>query len=300
MRAFLSQPYPFGSSVWRKLRTCAGAGLFVAIFLGVFQPFGMHAFAPRDRWLHAVLFGLVTFVVSSVCQLLLPRLLPRAFAEQRWKSWKEIAFLLFIVLCIGAGNYWLMQLLYDEPEGGRSFYRVLSITGAVGIFPVLFIVVAKQMVLYRQYAAEALQVNRQIQTPEPTTETPEPAVQTRVVLQGEGRKERLELAPRDLLFIASSDNYVQVFHRAEGAIRSPLLRSSLRNIEQQLPASSSFVRCHRLYLVNLDVVERVSGNAQGLRLHLTGLDEPVPVSRSLTQTVKRRLSHLSRSSQRGL
>lgn len=299
MRAFLSQPYPFGYSVWRKLRTCAGAGLFVAIFLGVFQPFGMHAFAPRDRWLHAVLFGFVTFLVSGACQVLLPRLLPRMFSEERWKSWKEIVFLLFIVLCIGAANYWLMQVLYGELEGGRSVLRVLSITGAVGIFPVLFIVVAKQIVLYRQYAAEALQVNRQIQTPEAAPETPEPALQTRVVLQGEGRKERLELAPRDLLFIASSDNYVQVFFRAEGAIRSPLLRSSLRNIEQQLPASSPFMRCHRLYLVNLDVVERVSGNAQGLRLHLSGLDQPVPVSRSLTQTVKRQLAHLSRSPQIG-
>jgi DNA-binding LytR/AlgR family response regulator len=134
---------------------------------------------------------------------------------------------------------------------------------------------------------------------EPATAQVETATApARVVLQGEGLKERLELPPGDILYIRSSDNYVQVFFRAEGAIRSPLLRSSVKNIEQQLPASSSFFRCHRLFLVNLDLVERVSGNAQGLRLHLRGVEDPVPVSRSLTHTVKERLSHLSHSPQR--
>lgn len=292
MRAFLLQPYPFGHSAFRKLRSCAGVGLFVAIFLGVFQPFGMHAFPPRAQWLHPLLFGLVTFIISILFQVLLPRLLPRVFAEEHWKSWKEISFLLFIVLCVGAGNYWLMEVLYGEPAGGRSFHRVLSVTTAVGIFPVAFIVFTKQMLLYRRYAAEALQVNRQMQTPEVSAALAEIAAPTRVVLQGEGRKERLELLPEDILFIASSDNYVQVFFTAEGTIRSPLLRSSLKNIEQQLPASSSFLRCHRLYVANLDRVERVSGNAQGLRLHLRGVAKAIPVSRSLTQTVKQRvLSH---------
>jgi LytTr DNA-binding domain-containing protein len=297
MRSFLLQPYPFGRSVFKKLSVCAGIGLFVALFLGVFKPFGMHSLAPSEQWLHALLFGLVTFVVSSLCQVVLPRLLPRVFAEEHWKSWKEILFLLFIVFCVSAGNYWLAQVLYNKPDGGRPFYYVLSITGQVGIFPVVFIVFMKQMRLYRQYAAEALEVNRQMQTPEASIPTLETAVPTQVVLQGEGQRERLELPAGEILFISSSDNYVQVFHSGEGAIRSPLLRSSLKNMEQQLSAFPSFFRCHRLYLVNLDLVERVSGNAQGLRLHLKRVEEPVPVSRSLTQTVKERLSHLSHSPQ---
>ncbi len=295
MRAFLSQPYPFGYDVWRKLRTCAGAGLFVALFLAVFQPFGLHAFAPQARWLHPLLFGMMTCVVASLWQVGLPRLLPRVFVEEDWRSWKEIVFLLLIVFCVAGGNYWLMQVLYG---GGRSFWRVLSITMAVGIFPVVFIVVAKQLLLDRRYASEASQVNRQMQTPEAAASAPQvAAAHAPVILHGEGRNERLEAPAADILFISSADNYVQVFLRADGAERSPLLRSSLKSIESQLAAFPSFFRCHRLYLVNLDRVERVSGNAQGLRLHLSGAAEPVPVSRSLTQTVKNRLGHLSHSPQ---
>jgi hypothetical protein len=269
--------------------------LFVAVFLGVFKPFGIHSLAPREQWLHPLLFGMVTFIVSSLCQLMLPRVVPTAFAEERWKSWKEILFLLFIVFCVGAGNYWLMQVLYGGRGGARPFYSVLYITAPVGVFPVVFVVFTKQMLLYRRYAAEALQMNRQIQTPDAPSPAQEIAIQTQVVLQGEGQRERLQLPVAAILFITSSDNYVQVFFRAEGAIRSPLLRCSLKNVEQQLSEFSSFFRCHRVYLVNLDLVEQVTGNAQGLRLHLKDVERPIPVSRSLTQTVKERLSHLSNS-----
>jgi hypothetical protein len=297
MRSFFLQPYPLGRSVFGKLRVCAGIGLFVGLFLGVFKPFGIDSLAPPELWLHSLLFGLVTFAIASLCQILLPRLLPGMFAEENWKSWKEVLFLLFIVFWVGAGNYWLMRGLYHHPNGGRSFYNVLSITAPIGIFPVAFIVFLKQMLLYRQYAAEALHLNRQMQTPAASTAKQETAAPTHVILQGEGQKERLELPDGDILFIASADNYVQVFFRAEGAIRSPLLRSTLKNMEQQLSAFPAFFRCHRVYLVNLNQVEGVSGNAQGLRLHLNGVENWVPVSRSLTQTVKRRLSNLSRSPQ---
>jgi DNA-binding LytR/AlgR family response regulator len=172
---------------------------------------------------------------------------------------------------------------------------VLLITAQVGVFPVVFAVLLKQIRLYRRYAGEALEVSRRMVSSEATAPADEPGVPPAVVLQGEGRSERLELPAADILYISAADNYVQVFFRTEGAIRSPLLRSSLKNVEQQLAAFPGFFRCHRVYLVNLDAVERVTGNAQGLRLHLHGVDKPIPVSRSLTHRVKERLSHLSHS-----
>lgn len=297
MRSFLLQPYPFGRSVRAKLVACAGVGLFVAFFLIVFKPFGIHSFDPRNQWLHPLLFGVVTFVVSSLCHVLMPRLLPAVFAEERWKSWKEILFLLFIVFCVSVANYWLMRVLYRTPGGGRSFSKVLYYTVPIGLFPVVFIVFLKQMRLYRQYSTDALEVNRRLQASQTAIPEPKSAVPPHVVLRGEGQNERLELPTVDILYIASADNYVQVFHRVDSGIRSPMLRSSLKKIEQQVSALLSLFRCHRVYLVNLDAVERISGNAQGLRLHLSGVEKPIPVSRSLTQTVKDRLAHLSRSPQ---
>ncbi|MDQ3276691.1 MAG: LytTR family transcriptional regulator, partial [Bacteroidota bacterium] len=124
--------------------------------------------------------------------------------------------------------------------------------------------------------------------------TPEQVI---IRLRGDNQKEELLLAPDDLFFLSSADNYVQVVYRQSGKPTAMLLRSTLKKMEEQLAAYPAFFRCHRMYLVNLQLVTSVSGNAQGLRLHLAGVEEVIPVSRSLTETVKEKLHHLSHSPQ---
>lgn len=298
MRSFLLQPYPFGHSTKRKLSVCAIIGLFVTLFLALFQPFGMSELPAAQQWLHAAYFGLVTFTVSGLIEAGLPRLFPAVFAEEKWKSWKEILLLLLVLLGISAGNYGLMFWIYPQTNMYRSFGQVLLMTVQIGIFPVVAVVFFKQLLLYRRYAAEALAVNQTLDAPAsvPATDLEGPPASD-LVITGDGQKDRLVLSPANLLWVASADNYVRVHYRAEGGVRSQLLRASLKSIEQQLTTYPELFRCHRMYLVNLEQVTGVSGNAQGLRLYLSGTEESVPVSRSLTQSIRERLSHLSHSPQ---
>src|SRR6188508_341337 len=94
MHSFLLQPYPFSENVSRKLAVCGGIGLFVALFLAIFEPFGFDELPANVKWLHALLFGAVTFLVSSCFQILFPKIFPGIFREERWRSWKEIVYLL--------------------------------------------------------------------------------------------------------------------------------------------------------------------------------------------------------------
>jgi DNA-binding LytR/AlgR family response regulator len=87
-----------------------------------------------------------------------------------------------------------------------------------------------------------------------------------------------------LLFIESSDNYCTVVYLENGQLVKPLLRSSLSRLESQIDMPH-IVRCHRSYVVNLDRVERVTGNAQGYKLHLMGGQLQVPVARRYNDTL---------------
>jgi DNA-binding LytR/AlgR family response regulator len=78
---------------------------------------------------------------------------------------------------------------------------------------------------------------------------------------------------------------VEVFYLENGhQPRRTVLRNSLTNLEVIL-AGAGLIRCHRSYLVNLRRVERVSGNAQGYRLHFIGLESSVPVARGRSAKV---------------
>jgi DNA-binding LytR/AlgR family response regulator len=56
---------------------------------------------------------------------------------------------------------------------------------------------------------------------------------------------------------------------------------TMKKAEEALEAWPGFFRCHRAYIVNLDKVQHVEGNAQGYRLRFPDVEEPVPVSRNL-------------------
>ncbi len=45
--------------------------------------------------------------------------------------------------------------------------------------------------------------------------------------------------------------------------------------------SKKVIRCHKSYIVNLNKVNRISGNAKGYKLQIDELDFLIPVSRSL-------------------
>jgi hypothetical protein len=296
MRSFLVQPYPFSDNAARKLAVCGGIGIFIALFLAVFQPFGFAQLSPGTRWVHSLLFGAVTFAVSSLFQIIIPKIFPLLFKEESWRSWKEVLFLLFTTCAIGAGNFWLMNFLYPHNEAAAGFLKAQAMTLQVGIFPVIAVVFMKQLTLYRRFAAEAAAATQDIREEEKGSVAAIPLPQ-KLVLRGDGQKEELSFFPNELLFIASADNYVSLNFKEGATTKSLLMRSSLKKMEEQLADYSCFFRCHRMYLVNLPLVETVSGNAQGLKLHLAGSEVAVPVSRTLTEEVKARLHSLSHSPQ---
>ena len=84
---------------------------------------------------------------------------------------------------------------------------------------------------------------------------------------------------------------MQVFYVQDGQLKNRMLRTTLKKMEDALAEHSQFFRCHRTYLVNLEKVQRVSGNAQGYRLHLEALEETVPVSRNLNEVIQQRFGN---------
>ncbi|WP_394748843.1 LytR/AlgR family response regulator transcription factor [Spongiimicrobium salis] len=88
-----------------------------------------------------------------------------------------------------------------------------------------------------------------------------------------------------VVYIKSEDNYIQVFHKidAEAIVPSELIRTPLKEVVSQL--SLPFLRIHRSYVVNLNYVQKVSGNAQGMQLYIDQ-DLSIPVSRTYIANLK--------------
>ena len=90
----------------------------------------------------------------------------------------------------------------------------------------------------------------------------------------------------NIRYAEAMQNYVTVWFLDNDSLQKEVLRATVSSIEEQL-SDCAVIRCHRSYLVNVDAVEKVTGNAQGLRLKLSGItQEEVPVSRSYINKIR--------------
>lgn len=264
--------------------TALWAGCFITFFIFLLRPFGTQVPAGREVAFLGVcaLFGLVTalttVLVHGFCLLL-----PGVFDDEKWRLWKEIVFNLCFIGCIGLGNLLLTHFLWETPLNAATFWKWQGLTFAVGLFPTLLGAFIGQIKLQKKYTEEAARLSQQVHPPAPVSHAS-------VVLAGDNQNETLRLDAAQILYLSAADNYVQVYYLENDALKSRILRGTMKKMEDALSAFPRFFRCHRTYIVNLDQVSRVSGNAQGYRLHLDGVEASVPVSRNLNETVREKLT----------
>lgn len=284
--AFLNKPYPYLGNFKRNLVVNFFIGCFIAFFLIVFQPFDINQWVTSNKTLKLLGFGFVSFAVPLLISAVIAVSFSRKLLEDNWRVWTEILNIAIILLFIALGNMLYANLLGATSLTLKNYFGALATVLLIGIFPVTLHVITKHNRLLKINLEKAAQVNQHLD--EPVKE--QHIEQTQLVLTAENEKDKIILHPARLLFIESADNYSNVVYSENGIIKKQLIRGSLKRIEQQI-SFPKIKRCHRAYIVNLDNVEKVEGNAAGYRLHLTNCTIAVPVSRSFSTTILRLLNH---------
>lgn len=291
MFKFLQQPYPLATA-GSKIITPLVFGVFIALFLYIFRPFGLGGLEPERLLRAAGGFGLVTFGVVFLEIWISPLLMPAYFREASWTVGREIFVILTDVFLIGLGNLVFSAWYLHTSFTASSVIWFQVVTLVVGVLPVSLWTMYTQLKLQKKYTAEAHSLDAQVQErkhPEIPAPAPGAPVATTVQLTAEQGSEGLQLNPEQLLYIAAADNYIKVYHLEKGIVKQTMLRCSLKRAATGLEEYPQFFRCHRTFLVNLDHVTEVSGNAQGYKLQLAHTGDWVPVSRSLHQEIRERL-----------
>lgn len=106
-----------------------------------------------------------------------------------------------------------------------------------------------------------------------------------IVLKGT-TAETVTVQIADLLYIEAVGNYAKVCQLQDGQVRSEMLRATLKQMEDDLRAYPTIVRCHRAYLVNLQQVEQAVSKSGAMQLLIKHCEDALPVSRSNMARIK--------------
>ena len=100
---------------------------------------------------------------------------------------------------------------------------------------------------------------------------------------------QLSVAKENLIYIESADNYICIWYLKNETLKKQLLRITMKDICEQL-SDTNVVRCHRSYMVNLDLVKVMRREKENLFLEL-GVPsvKEIPISKTYGEQVLRRL-----------
>lgn len=262
----------------------------------------------------AAIYGLTTFAIAVIAGVIFLKLLAPRLDEEKWTLGRQIVWRLCLLVLVALANTWVFQVAENATLTLSSYLTMLSYVVLMGIFPITIV----ELIAYNRYLRQnvtaahrlsglldanlepevheneitpALNADLEIAAlpamPAVHHETGEETLlKDQIRLRGENANESLLLQAGQLLALQSVDNYVTVYFLKDGGVKSVMLRNTLTNMAEQLEHYHCLFRTHRAYLVNMHHILYVSGNAQGYKLDIKGLEKKIPVSRGNIQAFR--------------
>jgi LytTr DNA-binding domain len=321
LQSILHKPYPLEERKPAQIKLAFIFGFVVFLFLLLIRPFGNNPSFSQVA-LNSTIAGLLTFIAIIFDFFILFPLFPRFFKEEKWTILREIIFTIIIITTIATFNIIAGVFIWHGTFSFANWLSMIFYTAIIGIAPATVSILINQARLLKKYRNEVALINKGLPAKavavkeepaiilpiaafeeEPIISTTEKLIlekeitiaaqtdsPTQITIQAENEKDSITISYTSFLAATSADNYVKVFYSENEKLKTTIIRSTLKRVEENIAAFPQFFRCHRTAIVNMSLVQSVNGSAQGYRLQLPYLQEEIPVSRNLNQVVKEKLA----------
>ena len=248
-------------------------GFTVSFILMVFQPFGTANFQHPQKNLILAGYGITVFVALIIYYFLSFNFFNKNKQDQ-WTILSE-AVDLFFALVIGLlSSYLYFIFIFKIGFHWKDMFYFLFNAATVALLPVLGC-------LGYLYIKWKDVVRSSIQT---STENPS-QVNLNLIL-GNSKTDRVEATSDEILLAQAQSNYVMLYIFKENKIQRHILRSTLKQIKEQLN-DKVFIQAHRSYIVNQSKIADVLGNKSKPQIKLEGYDKIIPISRKIYDQLKK-------------
>lgn len=275
----LTQPYPYHYHTRRLYLLASIYFAIIFVFLWLFEPFHVN---PEEQkiayWQICILHAFIPSAIFYVYFLLFNIAVPET-RKDSWTVGKEILHLCILFFLFGIASFLVRDVIYTNPDNWswRYFFEEIKNTFLGGALLASLLILLNFYRLYTATQKQASELNKHLQDGKRS----EPLL---VSVKTQVKSDDFDLKIEAFLFARAEGNYVEIFSQTPEAIKKELKRITLTKLEGQLSSIPHVVRSHRAYLININNVHLVSGNAQGYQISFAGTNEQALVSRSKMQS----------------
>ena len=290
-----------------------GFGIATMAILLLSKPFNIENALLRDGVLQqSVEDGLVTMLAYWLAEVVVAYVLrmPCDYSRPWVYHVKRMTLLFAIAIPLDAlmtayyfntANYGIYCYEYpwlDHDENGY-FYTTQWMVKALeqklffGILFASYWLVITWVRMQRLVITELLQLNSMLEGNQKKHETRKETKEEKAVAFPNGGAESFSVMPNEIIYIESVANYIIVAHFHNNEPRQTRLRGTLHNVEETLKRHDFIVHIHRAFLVNINYVTEVTGNSNGYRIRMLGMDNLLPVSRANIESFKNAMEKIN-------
>jgi hypothetical protein len=251
--------------------------VFAYAFINLYQPFGAGEWYDVTWWVFSLASGIL--VVSGMLVVLASRLF------MYWVERMRPISILYYALTV-AGEIIFMAVLYallerwvlkDMRPFAALVYFAAQNTALILLIPYLI------SVLFFEWQEKKMGLEKLIKQ-----------ISFKALFipfKDEKGTLRFTLKANDLIFLESSDNYVVIYYKSDGKMKSYLIRNTLKKFEKDME-EFPLLRCHRSYMVNINHVKMMKREKGTVQLLMDDMGQhAIPVSKSYAENVFKILSN---------
>ncbi len=261
--------------------------LFALLFILIYKPLNFDQIGeellawlnwPADvkRYLIAFCIALIGMVVAAISRLVMAAYTKKhAISYLRYMIWIACEIL-------------ILTLIYTIFSVAMADAHSRDITGVFGntLLTTILILLIPYAITYICFVWQ--ERVKELKTIRKRLEEDENALQKAYIqLFDEKGKMQLSVRRESLLVIESADNYVCVWYQNGESIKKVMVRTTLKQVSEQL-AASNILRCHRSYMINLNRVKVLRREKEGIFVEfgIEGVPD-IPISKTYSESVTR-------------
>ena len=281
MFEFLNRPYPFSFKPLRSFKQLVITSLCIFAFYVSFKPFGLDRDSEYVKASAYLAFS--GFIIGFFTFILIPFFLPKIFNESRWTLkrsliWSLCVFFIFSFFMLVA--YILYYIRNDSFHFTFKFiFWWLNICLIFGVPILLISNLVNQYYLLKKHVKIAANINHSI-------EFRNESIHKSLLELEVDRFTKVNIDINSILYIEALGNYLNIIYQ-KNEVKKITIRETINNIEKKISSPILIYKPHRSYLVNLQHIHHITGDAQGLKIHIKDIDNVIPVSRTKIKEFRR-------------
>ena len=261
---------------------------FALLFINIFQPFNSRGWYPNISEFKYFFFSSL-IILTGMLVVVISRMIMHSYTKKHdLVYWQYALYVAGEVLAMSL-FYTLFSIFVPRSENDRDileiFYRSTKNNGLVLLLPYSI------LWLYFSWHEKNNMLKKLTQE-----ELAIPGIKKKPMIAFPDEKGEIKISVviENLLYVDSADNYATIHYLNKSKLSHFLIRNSLKWIEENLTKETPLVRCHRSFIVNLDMVKVLRKTKEGIFLEMDALNTPdIPVSKTYYDRVMDKFSKYS-------